>query len=157
MKPKIYLETTIPRYLTAWPSRDLIIAAHQQITQQWWQTRSAEFELFVSQIVLSEAGAGDKDSAARRLAVLENLPVLEQTEAVTAFAQELMEQVPFPEKAAIDALHVAMAVVNGMDYMLTWNCTHIAKAALRGRIEAICRANGYDPPVICIPEELLEG
>ena len=157
MKPKIYLETTIPSYLTAWPSRDLIIAAHQQITQQWWQTRSAEFELFVSQIVLSEASAGDKDSAVRRLAVLESLPVLEQTEAVTAFAQELMERVPFPEKAAIDALHVAMAVVNGMDYMLTWNCTHIANAALRSRIEAICRAHEYDPPVICTPEELLEG
>lgn len=156
MKPKVYLETTIPSYLTAWPSRDLIIAAHQQITQQWWQTRRAEFDLFVSQIVLQEAGAGDKEPAARRLAILEKLPLLEQTEAVTAFAQELVEDVPFPERAAVDALHIAMAVVNGMDYLLTWNCTHIANAALRSPIEAICRSKGYEPPVICTPEELLE-
>ncbi len=103
------------------------------------------------------AKRADLGDSTRRLAILENLPVLEQTEAVAAFAQELMAQVPFPEKAAIDALHVAMAVVNGMDYMLTWNCTHIANAALRNRIEAICRSKGYDPPVICTPEELLEG
>src|SRR5207244_10393643 len=124
MKPKIYLETTISSYLSAWPSRDLVTAAHQQITREWWQARHEQFELFVSQIVIQEAGGGDPDAAARRLDMLKDLPLLELTEEATALAQEFVEQVPLPEKAAVDALHIALAVVHGMDYLLTWNCTH---------------------------------
>jgi hypothetical protein len=156
MKPKIYLETTIGSYLSAWPSRDLVTAAHQQITREWWQARHQEFELFISQIVMQEARGGDPDAAARRLEILEALPLLELTEEATALARELVEQVPLPEKAAVDALHIALAVVHGMDYLLTWNCTHIANATLRNKIEAVCRSKGYEPPVICTPEELAE-
>jgi hypothetical protein len=156
VKPKIYLETTISSYLSAWPSRDLVTAAHQQITREWWQARHEEFELFISQIVMQEASGGDPDAAARRLEILKDLPLLELTEEATALAQELVEQVPLPEKAAVDALHIALAVVHGMDYLLTWNCTHIANATLRSKIEAVCRSKGYEPPVICTPEELSE-
>ena len=155
MKPRIYLETTIPSYLTAWPNRDLVLAAHQQITREWWRQRRDAFELFVSQVVVRECQAGDPDAAAQRLEVLRDLPLLEQTGEATALAQALLKQVPLPERAAIDALHIAIATVHGIDYLLTWNCTHIANVVLRSQIESVCRAGGYEPPAICTPEELL--
>ena len=157
MKPRVYLETTIPSYLTAWPSRDLIRAAHQQITREWWQHRRGEFELFISQVVVQECQAGDPKAAADRLEAIRDFPLLEQSDDATALAQALLKQVPLPERAAVDALHIAVATVNGMDYLLTWNCTHIANAALREPIESICRECGYDPPAICTPEELLSA
>jgi hypothetical protein len=155
MKPRVYLETTIPSYLTAWPSRDLVRAAHQQITRDWWDRRRAEFELYISQVVLRECQAGDATAAAERLKILQDLPLLEQTEEATRLAQALVDRVPLPERAAVDALHVAIAAVHGVDYLLTWNCTHIANATLRDPIESVCRENGYEPPAICTPDELL--
>lgn len=143
-------------YLTALPSRDLVVAAHQQITRDWWETRRAEFDLFVSQAVAQEASAGDPEAAARRLTVLQDLALVEVTEEALRFATDLVKQIPLPKQAAVDALHIAIAVLNGMHYLLTWNCRHIANAALRTRITSICRARGYETPVICTPEELLE-
>jgi len=157
MKSKIYLETTIPSYLTSRPSRDLVTAAHQQITQEWRDTRRHAFDLFISQMVLDEAGAGDPEAAARRLAILTPLLLLNPREEEAELAQALIAQLPLPASAAADALHIAIAVVNGMDFLLTWNCTHIANAALRSRIEAICRSKGFEVPIICTPEELWEG
>lgn len=157
MKPKVYLETTIPSYLTARPGRDLVTAAHQQITREWWDTRRREFDLFVSQMVLDEASAGDQEAAARRLEVLTPLPLLGPRAEGAELAQALIEQVPLPVSAAADALHIAIAVVNGMDYLLMWNCTHIANAALRSQIEAVCRSKGFEVPIICTPDELLEA
>jgi hypothetical protein len=156
MKPKAYLETTIVSYLTARPSRDLITAAHQQITQQWWQTRRAHFDLFAAPLVIQEAQAGDPEAAARRLAPLHDIPLLGLSEEATRLAQALVAPGPLPANAVVDALHIAIAAVNGMHYLLTWNCTHIANAAIRSDIEDVCRAQGYEPPVICTPEELLE-
>src|SRR5262245_61052701 len=156
MRPKVYLETTIPSYLTAWPSRDLIIAAHQQITQQWWSTRKSEFDLFISQPVLDECSEGDEEAAARRLAAVSGIPLLSVTDKTTPLAESLLARVPLPPKAAADALHIAVAAEHGMDYLLTWNCAHIANAVLRPRIEAICREAGFAPPIICTPEELFE-
>jgi hypothetical protein len=141
--------------LTAWPTRDLVRAAHQQITRDWWDKRRMEFELYISQIVVRECEAGDATAAAERLEVLEDLPLLEQTQVATQLAQALVEQVPLPERAAVDALHVAIAAVHGMEYLLTWNCTHIANATLREPIKSVCQANGYEPPAICTPDELL--
>jgi predicted nucleic acid-binding protein len=155
MKPRVYLETTIPSYLTAWPSRDLVRAAHQQITRDWWDRRRAVFELYISQVVLRECRAGDATAAGERLKILQDLPLLEQTEEATRLAQALVDRVPLPERAAVDALHVAIAAVHGVDYLLTWNCTHIANATLRDPIESVCRENGYEPPAICTPDELL--
>ena len=156
MKPSVYVETTIPSYLTAWPSRDLVSAAHQQITREWW-ARRAGFELFLSQLVHDECRMGDPTAAADRLRAIHGIPLLEQNAEAVALGRDLLALVPLPLRAAIDALHVAIAVVHGVDYLLTWNCTHIANAFLRGRIESVCRGAGYDPPTICTPEELLEG
>ena len=155
MKPKLYLETTIPGSLAAWPSRDLIRAARQQITREWWDTRRSEFELFVSQFVIREVSAGDPTAAADRLKLLEDIAILELTEEATLLADELLRRVPLPARAGIDAFHIAMAAVSGMDYLLTWNCTHIANAVLRGGIESVCRDVGHVPPRICTPEELM--
>jgi predicted nucleic acid-binding protein len=156
MKSRVYLETTIPSYLTAWPSRDLVRAAHQQITREWWQRRK-EYELFVSQLVIRECQAGDREAAEARLEALEGLALLAQVEEAESLARALLDRVPLPDRATADALHIATAAVHGMDYLLTWNCTHIANAALRGRIEAVCREAGFEPPAICTPEELPGG
>lgn len=155
MSSKVYLETTVISYLAAAPSRDIVQAAHQQITREWWERRKA-FDLFVSQAVITEVGRGNPDAAARRLAALDNVAVLEITEDASRLAEALIGQHALPAKAAVDALHIAVAVVMGMDYVLTWNCTHIANAAIRPKIEDGCRKLGYEPPVICTPEELME-
>ena len=156
MKPRIYVETTVPSYLTAWPSRDLVRAAHQQITREWWAQRG-DFELYSSRLVVHECQAGDTQAAADRLAALAGVPLLEQTPDAAALAEALVRDVPLPERAAADALHIAIAAVHGVDYLLTWNCTHIANVTLRPKIEAVCRAAGYEPPLICTPEELPAG
>jgi hypothetical protein len=96
------------------------------------------------------------NSAALRLEAIQDLSVLEQTDEATALAQSLLLEVPLPERAAVDSLHIAIAAVNGVEYLLTWNCTHIANVALRANIEAVCRTHGFEPPAICTPEELLE-
>ena len=156
MKPRVYLETTIASYLTARPSRDLVMAANQAITQEWWTNRSDMFQMFVSQTVIKESSAGDQGAAQRRLEFLEPFPRLDITEEVETLAANLVEATPLPLKAQADALHIAVAAVNRMDYLLTWNCTHIANATLRSRIESVCRSRGYEPPVVCTPQEMLE-
>lgn len=113
------------------------------------------YEIFISPFVLDEAEAGDAEAAAERSEVLEGLPLIEPEEHADALAVQLMHEVPLPEKAAVDAAHIAIATVSGMDYLLTWNFKHIANAVLRDRIERVCRLSGYKPPVICTPEELL--
>ena len=131
-------------------------AAHQQITGEWWARRD-EFELYSSRLVVQECQAGDPQAAADRLAALAGIPLLEQTSDAAALAEALVRGVPLPERAAADALHIAIAAVHGMGYLLTWNCTHIANVTLRPQIEAVCRASGYEPPLICTPEELPAG
>lgn len=153
--PRVYVETTILSYLTALPSRDLIRAAHQQITTEWWANRE-QFSLFVSEAVLAEASRGDAEAAKRRLLAAQGLGVLSATTEAQALASALLQSAALPQKAAIDAVHVALAAVHGMDFLLTWNCTHIANAIMRPRIEAVCEANGFKAPVICTPEELVE-
>jgi hypothetical protein len=107
--------------------------------------------------VVQECQAGDPQAAADRLAALAGVPLLEQTPEAAALAQALLEGVPLPGQAAADALHIAIATVHGLEYLLTWNCTHIANVTLRPRIEAVCRTVGYEPPLICTPEELPAG
>jgi hypothetical protein len=153
MKSKVYIETSIPSYLTAWRSRDLIVAANQEITKEWWDSRE-QFDLYISALVIQEAGAGNPAAAQKRLEQLDDIPELNITEEVERFAEVLIQKVPLPEKARIDALHISVAALSGMDYLLTWNCTHIANAILRPKLEAICREFGYEPPTICTPQEL---
>ena len=155
MKPKVYIETSVISYLTAWPSRDLIIAANQQLTQEWWKSKRQEFELYVSQLVIQEAERGDKEAAQERLQVLTDVPLLELSNDALALAEKLISTQALPQRAVEDALHIAVATVNGIDYLLTWNFKHIANATMRGRIEQVCRKTGYEPPVICSPQELM--
>ena len=153
----VYLETSIIGYLTSRPSRDLLVAAHQQITHEWWELHRASYELFVSEAVVAECSAGDSQAAQERLDRLSGLPILDVSEAAERLAEDLLRGIPLPDKANIDALHMALATVSGIDYVLTWNCTHIANAALQHKIEAVCRSAGYNPPIICTPEQLMEG
>ena len=131
------------------------MAANQETTREWWANRKDAFELFVSQTVIKESSAGDKDAAQRRLEFLKPFPRLDITEEVEPLAAKLIADVPLPPKTQADALHIAVAAVNKMNYLLTWNCTHIANATLRSRIEAVCRSQGYEPPVVCTPQEML--
>ncbi len=156
-KPTLYLETTIISYLTAKPSRDVVIAAHQQITQEWWENRRADFYITISQFVIQEAGAGDNEAIQRRMQALEGIPSLPITEEAISLAKLLVNKSALPENALGDALHVAIATTNGADYLMTWNMKHLANAAIRNIITAVCRAHGFEPPVICTPEELLEA
>jgi hypothetical protein len=153
MKSRVYIETSVVSYLTALPSSDLVRAAHQQLTTEWWTKREG-FALFVSDAVLTEVRQGDPAAAARRLAAVDGLQVLAATREANELATALLTAAAMPRKAAIDAVHVAIATVNGMDFLLTWNCTHIANAVMRPRIETVCRDAGFDPPTICTPEEL---
>jgi len=151
---RVYIETTVVSYLTARPSRDLIIAAHQQITRDWWDLRRGDFELCASQLVLQEAGAGDPDAAQERLAVVKTMVMLDTTESAIALAEELVRAGALPPKAADDALHIAVAAVQSVPYLLTWNCRHMANATMRPLIEAVCVQKGYKAPILCTPEEL---
>ena len=154
-RPRVYLETTIISYLTASPIRDLIQAAHQQVTRDWWNRRD-RFDLFVSEAVLEEASRGDAEAAKRRSDALSGISVPGLEERVSDLADRLLQVRAIPRKAVLDAIHIAVAALNGMDCLLTWNCTHIANAAVRGKIERACLDLGLEPPVICTPEELME-
>jgi Mg-chelatase subunit ChlI len=127
--------------------------AHQQITVEWWARRDV-FDLFVSDLVLDEISRGDAAAAERRVEASAGLAALTATSAAENLAASLLHAAALPPKAALDALHVAIAAVHGMHFLLTWNCAHIANAAMRPRIETVCRSGGYEPPIICTPEEL---
>ena len=157
MKLKAYIKTTVVSYLTAFPSRDVVIAGHQQITRQGWQTAADRFELVASQLVVDEASAGDADAARERLATLESVALLDATDDALLLAQELVSARAVPAKAAEDAAHIAIVVTNGVDFLVTWNCRHIANATMRSQIETVCRNAGYQPAVICTPDELMES
>ncbi len=156
-KESVYLETSLVSYLVARPNRDLIRAARQQLTADWWEIERAKFDLFVSDAVLQEAMAGDPNEATKRMAVLAGIPLLQITNEAVLLAAQLVRKHALPMKAAQDALHIAIACVNGIDYLLTWNCKHIANAQMRSKIEQTCRSAGFEPPVICTPEEMGES
>jgi hypothetical protein len=155
MAERVYVETTIVSYLTARPSRDVVIAGHQQVTHEWWNTQSAAYELCVSQLVLDEAGNGDPMAAKERMAVLRPMLVLETPVEAAELAKQLLRDGALPAKAANDALHIAVAAAKAVPYLLTWNCRHLANAAMRPVIESTCTAKGFKAPIICTPEELM--
>lgn len=157
MKPRVYIETSIPSYLAARPSNDIRAMANQNTTIEWWENRRSEFEVFVSEFVIAESSRGHHEASTRRIAALKGIPELDVTEEVKELAKILIVEGPIPEQAEIDAYHIAVATVNGMDYLLTWNCTHIANAVMRPKVEEVCRRHGYEPPTICTPQELMEG
>ena len=155
-KPRVYIETTIPSYLTAWPSEEHIRAPKQELTRTWWDTRRGDFDICTSQYVLDECGAGDPNSAQLRLEALREVGLLDVYPSAEALAQEFLNSQALPPNAAFDAAHIALATVHSVSYLLTWNCRHIANAAIRTRLARICLEQGWILPVICTPEELME-
>lgn len=141
-------------YLTALPNRDLVVAGHQQTTRDWWETRRPAFDLVASQLVIQEARQGNVTYAQNRLQALREIPLLSINEAAISLAETFVNRGPLPQKANIDALHIATAVTNGVEYLLTWNCKHIANANMRNQIERLCRQQGYEPTIICTPDQL---
>ena len=154
--PSAYLETTIPSYLAAHPSRDLIIAAHQQITHEWWREAPRRFDLYVSEAVLDEIRNGDPEAVVRRLAIVEKLPILELNDEVRALVQAYDQTLGLVGRARADLPHFAFAVAFEMDYLVTWNCAHIANGEIVRRLrEANAELNRFTP-LIVTPEEILE-
>lgn len=154
-KEAVYLETTVVSYLTARPSRDVIRLAHQEITRSWWAERSDDFSLYISELVDREVRDGDPVAADERIALIAGLPMLRVSEEAVTLAELFVARGLVPIKAGADALHIAIAAVNAMQFVLTWNCTHIANAQLREKIAHACRVAGYEPAILCTPEELM--
>ena len=151
----VYIETSVIGYLASRISSDLVTAANQQLTREWWDTRRERFELFVSEAVVAECAAGDPVAADERAVFLDALPILEIDAECRQLATRIMQGVSLPGKAGVDAIHIAVSAINGVDYLLTWNCKHIANPSLRRIIEDVLRAADITPPVICTPQELI--
>ena len=152
----MYLETSVVSYLVGRLNRDVIVLGNQELTRELWATSRNDFEFFISEVVLGEIGLGDSDLAQQRLRIAADLPLLAVTEQAERLAPLLLRTAGLAENAATDALHMAVAAIHGMDYLLSWNCTHIANATIRRAIEKQCRVSGFEPPVICTPQELAE-
>ncbi len=151
----VYIETTVISYLVSRPSRDILVAAHQQTTYEWWTSRRQEFECYISQVVIDEIQAGDNTAVEKRMAEIGNLAVLEATIEAERLTEAIIDGGAIPKRAIRDAAHIAVAAVNDIDYLLTWNCRHLANAQIIRRISVICNTRGYSMPVICTPEELM--
>ena len=156
MKPTIYIETTVVSLLTARTSKHPISAARQALTRTWWETIRPHFDLFISPVVLEEAGKGDSIAAQARLDAMNEIPVLEAPSQLEDLAREYLAAIQLPERVAADAYHVAFAAFHNLDFLLTWNCSHIANGFVRQKIEQINSRNGISTPIICTPEELME-
>jgi hypothetical protein len=157
MKPRLYMETTIPSLLTARPSKQPELLGHQITTQRWWQNRLAHYEVYTSQVVLDEAGRGDAQMAAARLQALASFPLLPITEQVLKLEADFMALGVIPPHAADDALHLALAAAHWMDFLLTWNCKHINNRDLDTRYRQVCARYQLPMPVIATPEELMHS
>jgi predicted nucleic acid-binding protein len=157
MKPLLYLETTVISYFCSRPNRDIVISARQQLTHLWWDSRINDFDPYVSDLVYEEIQRGDKNAAKIRLASINRFKIVEIDDDVRHIAELLVRHGAIPKKFIEDALHIAAATANGMDYILTWNFTHINNAEKRERISRIIEEIELVCPIICTPEELLGG
>jgi hypothetical protein len=156
MKPKIYIESSVVSYYTNTPGRDIVTAARQQVTREWWEDSLHRFEPYISILVLEEAKAGDPIAANKRMEALEGIQVLGISEEAETLANTLVIGV-IPANYSEDALHIALATVNGMDFLLTWNFHHINNAIMKKQIIKIVEHQGYECPIICSQEELEEA
>jgi hypothetical protein len=157
MSETVYIETSILGYLTARPSRDIVVAANIEVTREWWETRRDDFQLYSSQAVVKETSQGDAAIASQRLEIVRNLALLDLNESVLDLAEQFLGRSSLPAKADVDAIHIAAATFHGMDYLLTWNCKHIANAQIQRKLAEISLDFGYELPILCTPYELLGG
>ena len=151
----VYIESSVISYITARPSRDVVTSARQTITIEWWEEYKDSFDVFISELVIEEIGSGDLVAAKRRLSVIEKIPVLEATENSKILAKALIAENAIPKSSAEDALHISIAAVQEIDFLLTWNFKHINNANTRGRISKVITQWDYICPVLCSPEELV--
>ncbi len=154
MKPTVYIETSIVSYLTARPSKNIVVAGHQVATRDFWE-RLSLFEPFISELVLQEAGRGDESAATTRLEALTGLPELEINSDCKALAKAMIVDGAVPEKHPEDALHIALASVHSIDMIVTWNFKHINNPETRLLVRRSVEAQGYRCPELCSPDELL--
>jgi len=154
MANSVYIETSIISYLTSRVSRNLIGAARQQLTQAWWDTR-LNYDIYISEVVYQECAAGDPNAAKKRLDAIEGLTLLRVTTKAKEISKALVARGIIPAKAAEDALHISIATVHTMDFLLTWNCKHIANPEIQKRIALYLEEQGLFLPFICTPDELL--
>jgi len=154
-KKTVYIETSIVSYLTARPTSNLLVAAWQKTTVDWWDTQRNRFDLYTSNVTIEEAGRGNPEAAARRLEALAGIPLLPITEAVVVLSKALLQGGALPAKALDDSLHIAISAVHGVDYLLTWNCRHLDNAETKPIIRSVCAIHGYISPEICTPQELM--
>jgi len=155
-RPRLYLETTIPSYLAARPSRDLIVVAHQQVTRDWWDQARDSFEIYISPAVINELESGDPEAAARRLDYVSEIQIVPLTEEAIQLQSEYRDWLGLPGNAELDLLHLAISVVHEMDYLLTWNCRHLANGIIIRRLQTENVLLGYKTPIILTPDELIE-
>ena len=151
----VYIETTILGHIAGRVHPDPFVADRQRVTCDWWRDHAPAYDVFISQLVLEECSEGDPSAAAERLEVVKDLDLLQSTDEVDDLADALIAEKAVPASEPRDAFHIAIAAVNGVDYLLTWNYKHIANATLRSRIEQVCRDAGFEPPIICTPDELV--
>lgn len=152
----LYVETTIPSYLVGKPTRDIVVLAHQQLTREWWDEYRHLYDMFISQVVFDEIKEGDPEMAAKRIEILRGIPMLETNDEVESLAETYFLELQLPSKALRDALHLAYVVNYKIDFLITWNCTHLANANILFQLSKLNRKLGYETPIICTPEELIE-
>jgi predicted nucleic acid-binding protein len=155
-KPSVYLETSVISYYTSRFSRDLIVAGHQQITREWVDVHLGRFDAYASEIVVDECSKGDSTAAQARLEFLDSVEMLELTSNVLALARSFVDACVIPKPYSEDALHIATATSHGIDYLVTWNCKHIANAQIWNGLRRVSGGMGFELPIICTPEELME-
>jgi hypothetical protein len=156
MNTTVYIESSIISYYTARPSRDLIVAAHQQITAEWWEIVRPNVECFISPFVIQEISCGDKEAAQKRLDAISDFPILKLNFDIQKLALKYFSALKIPDKAKLDASHLAVAVWHEMDYILSWNCKHIVSGRIKKVVEEINKNLNIKTPVFCTPEELME-
>ena len=154
--PRAYIESSVPSFYVARPSRQLAIVAKQQATKDWWDGGCSGLDLVTSLETLDEIAKGDSEKAQERLDLVSAMPILEVTEDVADLADELVESGIVPKRAASDAIHIAVASVHAVEFLVTWNFRHIANPFLRERIRNLVTEKGFRMPTMCSPEELLE-
>jgi len=152
---RIYIESTIPSYVAARPAHDLLQAARQQMTKDWWHLKCGQHELFTSQVTLDEIADGERAMAQRRLEIMAAVPVLDLTPDAATLTLRILASGLLPATADSDAAHIALATVHKMDILLTWNCRHIANGAIQVRLRRVVQSLGYELPAICTPDELI--
>jgi len=155
LKKSVYVETSVVSYLTARRSRDAVISRNQSATRTWWQVAQQRFELVASTLVVDEAGLGDRSAAIERLNALKPLRILEVRDEARALTRAFIRNRAVPQGAVDDALHIATAVVHGVEYLATWNLKHIANAESIARVEQVCKNEGYEPIIIGTPRQLM--